>query len=64
MRARLRQLGIDPDRLTGEPVNRQEPANAKTEDVAEQLEKLREQRDSGTITEEEYEHGRERLRRY
>lgn len=64
MRARLRQLGIDPDRLTGAPRGGPERANAKTEDVAEQLEKLRERRDNGTITEEEYEQGRERLRRY
>jgi uncharacterized membrane protein YeaQ/YmgE (transglycosylase-associated protein family) len=63
MRARLRQLGIDPDRLTATPGGGERPS-AQTDDVAEQLEKLREQRDSGTITEEEYDQARERLRRY
>lgn len=66
MRARLKQLGIDPDRLIGKPggtANR-ERANAKAEDVADKLEKLREQRDSGAISEEEYDQARERLRRY
>jgi uncharacterized membrane protein len=32
--------------------------------VVDQLEKLRDLRDHGTITEEEYERARERLRRY
>lgn len=64
MRARLRQLGIDPDRLTGKPGATANRADAKAEDVADQLEKLREQRDSGSITAEEYEQARERLRRY
>ena len=68
MRARLRQLGIDPDRLTGKPggtANRAPNRNsAKADDVADQLEKLREQRDSGAISEEAYDQARERLRRY
>jgi uncharacterized membrane protein YeaQ/YmgE (transglycosylase-associated protein family) len=64
MRARLRQLGIDPDRLTSTPGRSNERPTPAVDDVAEQLEKLREQRDSGTITEEEYEQERERLRRY
>lgn len=68
MRARLRQLGIDPDRLTGKPGSGTSRAknrdSAKAEDVADKLEKLREQRDSGAITEEEYDQARERLRRY
>jgi uncharacterized membrane protein YeaQ/YmgE (transglycosylase-associated protein family) len=63
LRARLRQLGIDPDRLTATPGGDERPS-ANADDVAEQLEKLREQRDSGTITEEEYDQARERLRRY
>ncbi|MEP6893043.1 MAG: SHOCT domain-containing protein [Gaiellaceae bacterium] len=64
MRARLRQLGIDPDRLTGQPGGSANRAGAKAGDVAEQLEKLREQRDNGAITDEEYDLARERLRRY
>jgi uncharacterized membrane protein YeaQ/YmgE (transglycosylase-associated protein family) len=62
MRQRLRQLGIDPDRLprrSGSP-----PAQLDPDDVAEELEKLRDLRDRGTLTEEEYEKARERLRRY
>ena len=79
MRARLKQLGIDPDRLTGgqgrtgqrrtgqgrtnksRTPNR---SNSNAEDVADKLEKLREQRDDGTITVEQYDEARERLRRY
>lgn len=62
MRARLRQLGIDPDRLPrrgGTP-----PAQPNPDDVAEQLEKLRDLRDQGVLTDEDYEKARERLRRY
>ena len=65
MRARLRQLGVDPDRLTGRPgKSTPTPANTSTEDVASELAKLREQLDSGAITEEQYDEARERLRRY
>lgn len=64
MRARLRQLGIDPDRLTAKPRSTQKRANSDAEEVAEKLEKLREQRDSGAISDEEYDVARERLRRY
>jgi len=64
MRTRLRQLGIDPDRLTGKRGGTPNRSNAKAEDVSDQLEKLREQRDSGAISEEEYNVARERLRRY
>ncbi len=64
MRARLKQLGIDPDRLTGRPGGGPKRASAKAEDVADKLEKLREQRDNGTLSEEEYDQARERLRRY
>jgi len=65
MRERLRLLGIDPDRVhTSNPVL-QRPAPEQThEEVVDQLEKLRDLRDHGTITEEEYERARERLRRY
>ena len=64
MRTRLRQLGIDPDRLTGKRGGGQKRPNPKADDVADKLEKLRAQRDSGTISEEEYDQARERLRRY
>jgi uncharacterized membrane protein YeaQ/YmgE (transglycosylase-associated protein family) len=65
MRKRLHQLGIDPDRIhtVGRPP--EEVPEAEThEDVVDQLEKLRDLRDHGTITEEEYDRARERLRRY
>ena len=68
MRARLRQLGVDPDRLTGsglhEGVSPQQPGTLTPEQAAEELARLREARDSGTISDEEYEQARERLRRY
>jgi uncharacterized membrane protein YeaQ/YmgE (transglycosylase-associated protein family) len=64
MRARLRQLGVDPDRLTGRPVGGPKRGSTKAEDVAHELEKLREQRDNGTLSQEEYDQSRERLRRY
>jgi uncharacterized membrane protein YeaQ/YmgE (transglycosylase-associated protein family) len=63
MRARLRQLGIDPDRLH----HRQRgaaPTQRSGQDVADELEKLRDKRDQGEITDEDYEQARERLRRY
>jgi len=67
-RARLRQLGVDPDRLAdrGRPQGTAAtPRDALTpEQVADELAKLRESRDSGTISAEEYEQARERLRRY
>jgi uncharacterized membrane protein YeaQ/YmgE (transglycosylase-associated protein family) len=64
MRTRLRQLGIDPDhprrpRLTG--ANRTDPSAAEQ---AAELEKLRDLRDKGTLSDEEYERARDRLRRY
>ena len=68
MRARLRQLGVDPDRLAehGRPegVSAQQPDALTPERAAEELAKLREDRDSGTISDEEYEQARDRLRRY
>ncbi len=62
MRERLRRLGIDPDRLgqRGGAGRQQRDAQA----AAEELEQLRDQRDRGQITEEDYEQARERLRRY
>jgi hypothetical protein len=62
MRERLGKLGIDPDRLprrNGTSSKQNDPG-----DVAEQLEKLRDLRDKGVLTEEAYEEARERLRRY
>jgi uncharacterized membrane protein YeaQ/YmgE (transglycosylase-associated protein family) len=64
MRTRLRQLGVDPDRLTGQPGTDARLPEAAADEVAAELEKLREQRDSGAISEEEYGLARERLRRY
>ena len=68
MRARLRQLGVDPDRLAerGRPEGVQAtlPDTLTPEQVTEELAKLREDRDSGTISDEEYEQARARLRRY
>jgi uncharacterized membrane protein YeaQ/YmgE (transglycosylase-associated protein family) len=65
MRRRLDQLGIDPDRIhtigTAQP---QQPAEQTHDDVVDQLKMLRDLRDRGTITDEEYERARERLRRY
>jgi uncharacterized membrane protein YeaQ/YmgE (transglycosylase-associated protein family) len=68
LRARFRQLGVDPDRLT----DRSRPGGAarvpsdtlSPEQVTDELAKLRESRDSGTISDEEYEQAREQLRRY
>ncbi len=62
MRARLGKLGIDPDRLPGR--SGAAPAQKDPDDVAEQLEKLRDLRDRGVLTDEAYEEARERLRRY
>jgi uncharacterized membrane protein YeaQ/YmgE (transglycosylase-associated protein family) len=62
MRERLRQLGIDPDRLTGR--GGAAPTQRDPNDVAEALEQLRDQRDRGELSDEDYEQARERLRRY
>lgn len=66
MRRRLHQLGIDPDQIhTVGTVPRPKPPEELThDDVVDQLDKLRDLRDHGTITDEEYERARERLRRY
>lgn len=68
MRERLHRLGVDPDRLTdtgrtGHTVPAS-PDALTPERVTEELVKLREARDSGAISDEEYEQARERLRRY
>jgi uncharacterized membrane protein YeaQ/YmgE (transglycosylase-associated protein family) len=66
MRERLHQLGIDPDQIhtVGTAPKPEQPAERTHDDVVDQLEKLRDLRDRGTITDEEYERARERLRRY
>jgi uncharacterized membrane protein YeaQ/YmgE (transglycosylase-associated protein family) len=61
-RERLRRLGIDPDRLPRRGTTGRRQADART--TAEELEKLRARRDAGTITDEQYEQAREKLRRY
>jgi uncharacterized membrane protein YeaQ/YmgE (transglycosylase-associated protein family) len=62
MRARIRRLGVDPDRLTSRPKNAS--SNLRPEEQADELEKLRDLQDKGVLSDEEYERARERLRRY
>jgi uncharacterized membrane protein YeaQ/YmgE (transglycosylase-associated protein family) len=62
MRARIRRLGIDPDRLTSRRKNAS--SNLRPEEQADELEKLRDLQDKGVLSDEEYERARERLRRY
>jgi uncharacterized membrane protein YeaQ/YmgE (transglycosylase-associated protein family) len=67
MRARLRQLGVDPDKLHASPIGgpRSPAAAGPTPEEADaELERLRGQLERGEITEEEYEEARERLRRF
>jgi uncharacterized membrane protein YeaQ/YmgE (transglycosylase-associated protein family) len=65
MRERLHSLGIDPDRVYPGGSPPQRAAGERTQDeIVDQLEKLRDLREHGTITDEEYERARERLRRY
>ena len=64
IRERLHQLGIDPDQIHTVGARREQPAESTPDDVLDQLEKLRDLRDHGTITDEEYERARDRLRRY
>jgi hypothetical protein len=63
LRARFKQLGIDPDRLQP-PRPGGGGLGPRAEDVERELEKLQEQRERGEITEEEYQEARERLRRF
>jgi uncharacterized membrane protein YeaQ/YmgE (transglycosylase-associated protein family) len=60
MRTRLRQLGVDPDKLAqpGTPTAPQPVA-----EEARTLAQLRELHDKGVLTDEEYERARERLER-
>lgn len=62
MRGRLRQLGIDPDRVTDKPETTS--SNLTPEQQAAELDKLRDLHDKGVLTDEEYARARERLRRY
>jgi len=65
MRARMTQLGIDPDRIVrrrGRSGRSQSDLSAAEQ--AAELEKLRDQHNKGTLTDEEYEQARARLRRY
>ena len=64
MRSRLRQLGVDPDRMTGPPGTDARLEAHSADEIAAELQKLHEQREAGTISEEEYERARQRLRRY
>ena len=65
MRARLRQLGVDPDRLTGRRQNLpSRQGDLSGDEQARELEKLRDLHDKGVLDDEEYERARERLRRY
>jgi uncharacterized membrane protein YeaQ/YmgE (transglycosylase-associated protein family) len=61
MRARLRQLGIDPDRVARRP---HAPTNDDPQQALAELGALRERHERGEITDEEFEQARERLRRY
>jgi uncharacterized membrane protein YeaQ/YmgE (transglycosylase-associated protein family) len=61
LRLRLRQHGIDPDKLSTLG-GRDQPMSADA--IAQELERLQDLRDRGDITEEEYKRARERLRRY
>ena len=64
-RARLRRLGVDPDQPAGARRGfRGQPGQLSADEVAAELGKLRELRDKGELTDEEYERARERLRRY
>ena len=64
MRARITQLGLDPDR-TGRSTGRgPSQSDLSAAEQAAELEKLRDQHDKGTLTDEEYEQARARLRRY
>lgn len=64
MRARLTQLGIDPDRARHPGLSGGNRRDLSGTEQATELEKLRDLHDKGTITDEEYEQARERLRRY
>jgi uncharacterized membrane protein YeaQ/YmgE (transglycosylase-associated protein family) len=62
MRSRLRQLGVDPDRLSRRRGGGSSPLTG--EEQARELAKLRDLHDEGALSDEEYERARDRLRRY
>jgi hypothetical protein len=62
MRARIRRLGVDPDRLTSQRQNAS--SKLRPEEQAGELERLRDLHDKGVLSDEEYERARRRLRRY
>jgi uncharacterized membrane protein YeaQ/YmgE (transglycosylase-associated protein family) len=62
MRGRLRQLGVDPDRLSRRRGSGSSHLTGEEQTV--ELGKLRDLRDKGVLSEEEYDRARERLRRY
>jgi uncharacterized membrane protein YeaQ/YmgE (transglycosylase-associated protein family) len=64
LRARLRQLGIDPDQPTRPGRVQPGRQEAPGEEAAAQLEKLQDLHEKGILTDEEYERARARLRRY
>jgi uncharacterized membrane protein YeaQ/YmgE (transglycosylase-associated protein family) len=64
LRARFKQLGIDPDRLQPPGSGGGGALGPPADEVKRELEKLQEQRERGEITEEQYEEARERLRRF
>jgi len=62
LRARFKQLGIDPDKLQTPGAGK--PAGPPAAEVERELEKLQERRERGELTDEEYQEARERLRRF
>jgi len=62
MRARLRRLGIDPDRHTGRRDG--SSSNLTPDKQSDELQKIRDLHAKGALSDEEYEQARERLRRY
>jgi uncharacterized membrane protein YeaQ/YmgE (transglycosylase-associated protein family) len=64
MRARMTQLGLDPDRIVRRQGRGHSQSDLSGAEQAAELEKLRDQHDKGTLTDEEYEQARARLRRY
>ena len=64
MRERLQQLGVDPDKLATRPgVRPPREADAPSDDNDAALDQLRDLRDKGVLTEDEFERARERLSR-
>ena len=57
-----RQLGVDPDRLTG--LRKPASSGFTPAKQANELEKLRKRHDSGELSNKEYERARDQLRRY